>query len=248
MKERLILSASLGKGRKFIELTRPFMIEYSKKTSADLIIIEDSNPLLTTLNTSSYKTGRNNNKAYVLKIKLIFYYLGFYKNILWLDDTCIVKPGTYDLFYYINNSYIVGFNEGIIPSIISSKYDKKFIKDKMDFLINDLNYINSGVVIYNHNIRQYLSDEYINKYKELLKSAYPHQAYMNYIIQFYNLPCHFIDRTFNEIFIFPDVKRDINIEDISKESITISETMIYHITGYYTNRYDIIQYICNLIK
>jgi hypothetical protein len=247
MKGRLILSASLGKERNFIELTRPFMQAYAKKTSADLIIIEGSNPLLTRLNTSYYVTGRGNNDAYVLKIKLIFYYLDYYENILWLDDTCIVKPGTCDLFYYIDNNYILAFNEGTIPSINSSKYDKQFIKDNMNFLIDDLKYINSGVVIYNHNIRKYLSDEYINRYKELLKSAYPHQAYMNYIIQFYNLPCHFIDRIFNEMFILPDLNRNITIKDISKEIISSSETMIYHITGYYINRYDIIKHICSLI-
>ena len=224
------------------------MQEYAKKTSADLIIIEDPDPLLSTLNTLSYITGRGNNYAYVLKIKLIFYYLEYYENILWLDDTCIVKPGTSDLFNYIDNNYIVAFNEGIIPSILSSKYDKKFIKDKMNFLINDLNYINSGVIVYNHNIRQYLSDEYINKYKELLKSNYPHQAYLNYIIQFYRLPCIFLDRSFNEMYILPDVKRNITIKDISKEIISSSETKIYHITGYYKNRYDIIKRLCDAIN
>jgi hypothetical protein len=248
MKERLILSASLGKHRNYIELTRPFMQEYSNKINADLIIIEDSNPLLTILNTPSYLTGRSNNNAYVLKIKLIFYYLEYYENILGLDDTCIVKQGTCNLFDNIDNNYIVAFNEGILPFIKSSKYDKEFIKDKIKFLIDDLKYINSGVVIYNRNIRQYLSNTYIDTYKELLKSSYPHQAYLNYIIQFYNLPCKLLDRSFNEMFIVPDVKRDINIKDISKERITSSETMIYHITGYYINRYDIIKYICTLIS
>jgi len=37
----------------------------------------------------------------------------------------------------------------------------------MNFSINDLNYINSGVVLYNEAIQKYLSDEYINKYKDL---------------------------------------------------------------------------------
>ena len=73
---------------------------------------------------------------------------------------------------------------------------------------------------------------------------------MNYIIQFYKLPCHFIDRTFNEMFLLPDLNRNITIKDISKERISSSETMIYHITGYYTNRYDIIKHIvsCMLLE
>jgi hypothetical protein len=248
MKGRLILSASINRKSKFIELTRPFMETYAKKTNADLIIIEDSNPLLKILNTTSYQIGRANNQAYVLKIKLVFYYLEHYENVLWLDDTSIVRAHTCDLFDYIDNNYIVAFNEGVIPTIRSSKYDKKFIKDNMNFLINELNYINSGVVVYNHNIRKYLSDEYIDKYKVLFKSVYPHQAYMNYVIQFYKLPCYFIDRTFNEMFIVPNVTRNIITKNISKESICDSKTMIYHITGYYDNRYNIIKHICNLIS
>ena len=38
------------------------------------------------------------------------------------------------------------------------------------------------------------------------------------------------------------------VKDISKECICNSETMIYHITGYYENRYDILKHICSLIS
>ena len=134
-KPRLILSASIGKSRNFIELTRQFMEEYAKKTNADLIIIKDSDPIIGILDKIQYPTGRNNNNVYVLKIKFIFYYLNYYRDILWLDDTCIIKPDTCDLFNYINNNHIVAFNEGVLPSMKSSKYDKKFIQDKMNFSI-----------------------------------------------------------------------------------------------------------------
>jgi len=246
-KPRLILSTSIGNLRNFIELTSTFMKVYAKKISADLIIIKDSDPLLGILDTIKYTTGRNNNNVYVLKIKFIFYYLNYYRDILWLDDTCIIKPDTCDLFNYINNNHIVGFNEGCLPFVNSSKYDKKFIQDKMNFSINDLNYINSGVVLYNEAIQKYLSDEYINKYKDLFNSVYPQQAYLNYIIQFYKIPCGFLEEKFNKIFILPDSKRNMVVEDISKELIYNSENFIYHITGYYKNRYDILEHICSLI-
>ena len=56
----------------------------------------------------------------------------------------------------------------------------------MNFTINRHMYLNTGVILYTKAIRQYFSDENIEKYHRLFESIYPNQAYNNYIIQAYS--------------------------------------------------------------
>lgn len=250
MKDNLILTLSVGENRNYIGLTTPLMKRYSIKTNADFIIIENNNDILKQLTTKYYNVGRANNQAYVLKVRLIHYYLGVYKNILWLDDTCIIKPDTCNLFDLIEDKYILAYNEGLVNDFNSWKYDSNFIKNTMNYKIDTKLYINSGVVLYNQGIRKYLNDDIIDKCSGLFQSKYPHQAYLNYIIQFYNLPVGFLNEIYNKLMIQCDYNdgRSKKPEDINASMILESQDKIYHITGFYINRYEMIQCLCNIIE
>jgi hypothetical protein len=249
MKDRLILTISIGENRNFIDLTKDLMASYARKTHSDFIIINDDSPLVKE-NNELYKTGRNNNIAYILKVKCVHYYLGLYDRVLWLDDTCIVKKNTADLFDITPYNDIKAFNEGSITDFISWKIDKHFIKQKTGYNIKEYNYINSGVVLYTQAIRDFLSNNYIDKHKILFESDYVDQGYLNFIIQFYTIPITYLDSIYNKILIQCQYSsgKCILPEDINANKIKESNDTIFHITGYYTHRYELIKTLCEIVS
>lgn len=248
MKERLILTLSLGKERKYINITRQFMELYAINTNSDFIVVDDNDPFIKE-NKTTYKNGRNNNISYILKVKLIYYYLGLYKRVLWLDDTCVIKKNTENLFEMMPDTNVAAYNEGSMNELYSWKYDKQFIKNVTNYLIDEKKYINTGVVLYSQSIREHLSDEYIEKYKKLFESKYPHQCFVNFIIQSNNIQMTFLKDIYNKILINGDLKNEWRYtgEEIDSQKIIDSNNQIYHITGYFVNRYDIVKKLCDIV-
>ena len=76
----VIITMSLG-NREFINYTKPFMIEYSKKTGSELIVIDDTNlkefEFIQNKNLTNIVTGRGNNKSYLFKKALCMFMIGF---------------------------------------------------------------------------------------------------------------------------------------------------------------------------
>jgi uncharacterized protein (UPF0276 family) len=180
---------------------------------------------------------------------LIYKYLGIYDKVLWLDDTCLIKKNTKDLFKMIDNNNIAAFNEGKNIDLKSWKFDYEFIKKNMNFDINTNKYINSGVVVYNSSIRDYFSIENIIKHSKLLESIYPHQAFLNYIIQKNNLSLYLLDESFNSMFINSGYTFDekyLSHLNINVTNIISDEKQIIHITGFYINRFDILSQIIKI--
>jgi hypothetical protein len=250
MKERLILTLSLGKSRNFIDITRKLMEAYAIKTNADFIIINDQSLILNTLNTTKYTTGRSNDNTLITRLRIIYYYLGLYNNVLLIDDSCIIKPDTEDLFKFTDGITMLGFNEGRIDDMNSWKLDTTLIKNKMGYFIDRKKYINGGVIVYTQSIRQYFSDIFLEKYKVLFESKYVDQAYINFIIQYYNIPISFIDEKYNKILIQCDYRSGKNklASDIDIDDIKNSSDKIYHITGFYRDRYNIIKRLSDAIN
>ncbi len=245
-KKNLILTLSLGLTRNFIDSTKNNLKRYADKTNSDFVIITDDSDVINDFNNQfnfDIKVGRKNGKAYVLKIYLIYKYLEIYDKVLWLDDTCLIKVDTENLFDITNNFDIAGYNEGINIDLKSWKYDKNFIKQKMNFILDTTKYINSGVVIYNKTIRDHFSPQNIIKHIVLLESAYPHQAFLNYLIQKYNLSLYLLDESYNTMFLNTGYNLDekkILPEQINLDNIIIEKNKIFHITGFYTNRFDLL--------
>lgn len=176
--KKLILTMCLGKERKLLDITEPYMELYAAKTDADLIILNDDSPVIIN-NIKHFKTlvcGRNFGESYFFKAFLIHHYLGIYEKILWLDDSCLVSPNTKNLFSMVENGTVAGHGWSIDKA---RPVDSKFIKSIVDFSIDKDKYINSGVVVYTKKSRDLFSLENIIKYSKLFESRYPHQAFLN---------------------------------------------------------------------
>ena len=246
--KNLILTISLGKERNFIEITKDNIQKYANKTNSDFIIIDDNSEIINDLD-KTLKVGRKNGIAYILKIYCIYKYLEIYEKILWLDDTCLIKNNTENLFDLLNDNYIAGFNEGKNKNLNSWQFDQKFIKNNMNFDIDPVFYINSGIVLYSNKIRNFLSLENINNNYKLLQSLYPHQAFLNYIIQKNNIPLKLLDESFNIMFIndgYTENEKNLLPENIIEKNIIKDSNKIYHITGFYKNRYNILMGLKNI--
>ena len=248
----LVLTMSLGADRNFLDITEPYMKQYADKYGADFIVLDDdSYPILNynkQLNRLNLKCGRNyGGNSYYLKILLIHYYLEYYDKILWLDDSCIVSPNTENIFDIVDDGSVGGC------SIINDKAKPReftFIKDRKGFDINTTQYINSGIVIYTKKTRPLFSLENIILNKELLDSGYPHQCYLNYMLQSNGISIKCLDNKYNDMFLHYDYLKIRNNLDthIDTEYIRIHDTSIFHITGWWTKRQEVLKNIADILK
>ena len=252
--KKLILTISLGKSRNFLEITEKYMKNYAERCGADLVVLNDNsgvilhfNEILDTLN---LKSGRNyGGNSYYLKILLIHYYLEDYDKVLWLDDSSIVSSNTESLFDMVKRGSVGGFNEGSNRDLKSWKHDFNFIKMNKNFKIDTRKYLNSGIVLYTKPIRYLLTLDNIKSHKKLFESPYPHQCYLNYILQSNNIPIVCFHNKYNDMFLHYDYLKNKNNPEtyIDQKYIKEHTTSIFHITGWWKNRYDVLKNIDDVI-
>lgn len=246
--DNAIITMNLG-NRDFINYTKPFMIKYSKKTNSKLIIINDSNIeniIKFFDNLTEIKIGRNNNKSYLYKVLIIIYYSRIFNKILWVDDTCFIKETCVNLYDIIADNYIMAYNEGDNKELNSWKNNETEIKRLTGFSINTNSYINAGVVLYSKDINKILNINKIIKHKELFNNSYTDQCFLNFIIQYYNIKLKLISSSYNCMFMncsYNNNGSNIKPESIGNQFILSNKNSIFHITGFYKHRLDIVKYI-----
>lgn len=255
LKKNLILTASFGKNRNFLKYNLENMKKYAKKTNSDLVVLNDNSKLLKNNQLEEtlkkLKIGRGNNPSYYYKIFFVHYYLKYYEKVLWLDDTCYIKEDCEDLFKITKNGSIGAYPEGENSLLKSWRHDYKFIKNNKNFSINRFKYINSGIVVYTQKIRNILSSKNILDNKILIKSPYPHQSILNYLIQKNNIKITCFDEKYNRMFLdfrYSNKNRNAKPKDIKISYLKDNSNKIFHITGYYKNRMKISEHIYNSFK
>jgi len=251
--DNAIVTMSLGK-RSFIDYTLPFMIKYSERTNSKLIVIDESNiqPIIDEFSIlHDIQVGRGNNKCYLYKILVIIYYSKYFKKILWVDDTCFIKNNCVNLFDMISDDeHVMGYNEGSLKILGSWHNDKNLINKTTGFQINRTKYINTGVVLYSNKMKDFLTVENIIKYQDLIKSRYPHQCIMNFIIQYFKLKLKCIDKSYNCMFMNCSYKNGRNIQpsNIGDDFVLSDKNFIFHLTGFYKHRLEIAKYVSTVLS
>jgi hypothetical protein len=251
LKKNLILTARFGTSSEFIKFTKKYMEKYATKCNADFLILTDKNYVKDWDFAKKFIIGRNNNYSYLFKILSINHYLKSYNKVLWLDDTCFVKNNCENLFDMITlDKYILAYPEGENNDLSSWKYDYNFILEKTGFELNTTKYINSGVVVYTKKILNILTNENILKYKDLLKSQFPHQCLLNYLLQINNIEILKLSENHNKMFLNCNYLngRETKPNNLTSDIIISNVSKIFHITGFYKNRSGIIERIDNVLK
>lgn len=237
----------------FINYTKPYMVEYSKKTDSELVVVNDSNikdyDFISNNILTNIAIGRNNNKSYLYKMLLVVHYLKRYENVLWVDDTCFIKNSCANLFSMVEDNCIMAYNEGENRELNSWKDNQSYIKNVTDFSIDTNSYINSGVVLYTRDINKFLNIDTIIKHMSLFNNPYVDQCFLNFIIQYYEIKLKLIDSSYNQIFMNCSYSsgRNTTPEMIGDKFILSNRNSIFHITGFYKNRLAIVKYIYNTL-
>ena len=143
----------------------------------------------------------------------------------------------------------MAYNEGDNKELNSWRDNELYIKNVTDFSIDTNNYINSGVVLYTKDINKYLNNETLIKHKSLFNNPYPHQCFLNFVIQYYKIKLKLIDSSYNQIFMNCSYSsgRNTTPEMIGDEFVFSDTNSIFHITGFYKNRLAIVKYIYNTL-
>ena len=239
--KRLVLSMAIGsKHNEIKKITEKNLKKYSLKCNADFKTITNIkfNDNINYIKTGEHN-GIKNNQAYIQKVLLIIKYLEKYDRILWIDDTVIINSSTPNIFDLIPDGYVAGKQEA--QTYNSSYFDKKYIFKHKKFKIIRNNYINSGFVIYPNKIMNILKNSLRLNYK-LFESKYPHQAFLNYTIQYYKIPLICLSDTWNSDcinYIQNKFPRNYHIfrrlhyffNNIDVNYLNENDKFIYHITG-----------------
>ena len=248
LKQNIILTARFGQKSDFINLTKKYMQNYAIKCNADFEILNDRNYIKDWNFANKFKIGRNNNYSYLFKFLSVIDYLKLYDKVLWLDDTCFIKNNCENLFDMIdNNNYILAYTEGTNDDLNSWKNDYNYILNRTGFEINKNNYINSGVVVYTKKMLEIITHNNILEYGDLLKSNYPHQCLLNFLLQKNNIKIIKLSESYNTMFLNCNYLngKEIKPREINSDSVISDKNKIFHITGFYKNRYLIGEYINN---
>jgi hypothetical protein len=248
--KNLVLTISIGKSRNFLEITEKYMKQYAEKCEADFIILDNDSSVILLFNkifnSLNLKCGRKNGgNSYFYKAYSMYHYLEKYDKVLWLDDSCIVSPNTENLFNMINAGSVGGYAEGTNLNLKSWTNDFNFIKSLKHFEIDTTKYLNSGIVLYTKELRHLFSLENILLNKKLFESSYPHQCYLNYILQSNNISIICIDEKYNNLCLHYDYSKLSNNSNtyIDPDYIKQNNSSIFHITGWWINRYEVLKNI-----
>lgn len=260
-KKNCILTCSIG-DRPFFKFCKKSIEIYAKKVNADFIIADDID-LPDNLN--NIKIGRNNNKAYLKKIIFIRMYLEKYERVLWIDDTCIINPKCPNLFELVPKDYVAAPSETfqlysgyrLAATTLKELPNGKYKNIKLTS--NDA--LNTGIFLYNQDIKKYLSDEFIFKYSELFSSVWTDQLFILVILQFYSIKKFTLDGNFNKMTVYDEHESILDRESFNKKDKIIYldknllnsnsylyEAFIYHITSYYNSkeRYQTLENLYNV--
>ena len=236
--KRLILTISIGNRENIIKYTKYDFINYAEKCNAEFKLVTE--PIYRNKCNVGNHNGLKNNSSYIDKVAVIIKYLKEYDRILWVDDTIKINPETPNIFDLTDRNFIYGFNEG--KNFNSSSSDYKFIRKNKNFNINIGKYINSGFVIYPKIISNDLEKSLQSNYS-LFSSNYPHQCFLNYTIQKFDMPLKLLSKSWNnhsvnllqeklgrKNFIYRKISTHYN----NPQSLYIkylSGSFVFHITG-----------------
>jgi glycosyltransferase involved in cell wall biosynthesis len=239
----LVLTISLG--RDLIKITRQSMKNYAERVGADFLVLDDHSSFIIRHRSSfiGCKSGRDyGGDSYFLKVLVIHEYLNLYDKILWLDDSSVVGPTTENLFDYVEDGSVGAHH---FDEDKAAPADVRFIKQTKGININKGSYINSGVVVYTKSLRPLFSLETIHKHAKLFESRYPHQAFLNYLLQVHNIPIVILGKQFNDMFLHYDYRSNRNMEQttIDPKYIEQNQSSIFHITGWWKNRAGVLRNI-----
>jgi hypothetical protein len=251
LKQNIILTSQFGEKSDFINLTKKYMQKYAIRCNADFEIINDRNYIKDWDFANKFKIGRNNNYSYLFKFLSVIDYLKLYDKVFWLDDTCFIKNNCENLFNMIDSDkYILAYPEGINDDLNSWKNDYNYILNITGFEINRSDYINSGVVVYTKKMLEIITYNNILEYGDLLKSKYPHQCLLNFLLQKNKIEIIKLSENYNTMFLNCDYLngKEIKPVEIHSDFIISDKSKIFHITGFYKNRYLIGEYIDDTLK
>ena len=242
-----ILVLSIGE-RQFNKITLNNIGEYAKKVGASLIVEKNTDlDFKTTLRCKIGQFRRNNIACYIQKMASIYNALNEFEKVLLLDDSCLVNSHADNLFDLVPEGYIAAYPESERSDLKAYSYDKDFLCKKRGVKIK--NYYNTGVLLVDRHNKELFSPKCVYDNLDLFKSAYPSQAFFNYIVNS-NVNIHQLSEQWNfmPIIDYSD-KLNRQLKALPKKYVdSLHEKFIIHVTGYYEHRGDIIEQIGNAIK
>jgi len=250
-RKRAIVIVSIG-DRPWLPSVAEIASHYADRCNADLILETEAPSqdefVLPELPDSP---GRPHKRLYACKSFYAWKHLAVsgYRKVLVLDDTCCINAHTPDIFKKIGPGQVGYTITGASDAQRSFDDIHRFQEAMGEPPVpadQDL-YMNSGVLVYDHRMVDALAPHRIVAASELLMSRFPHQSLTYYLLRRAEVSMRKLEKKFN---VVPAVNLDKEVRrDMTDMLPHLSrDTYIYHITGMYRQRAQIIEQICEHLR
>lgn len=120
-------------------------------------------------------------KCYAMKAYLPFKYLSLgYDKVAVVDDSAAVRPRCPNIFEVFDHVTCASVKSSKKDQLVSEKNISNAGKKLSSYGYS--HYMNSGVVIYDKSMKDFLRPEIIIENSDLFENSYPHQTFLYYIL------------------------------------------------------------------
>ena len=246
---RAIVMLSAGDRPWFPLAARTFEI-YAERCGADFIVeTELPTPEEFPLGRLPATRGRANKLAYASKTFFAWKHLRKgYDRLLFVDDTCVVRLNTPDVFDIVPFGELGGVGTGVRHARLSFEEIRRFTEragyDPVDF--KEKQYLNSGFLVYDRTMIDAIAPERVIDARRLLMSKLPHQTLTYYLIRSAGIRTHVLPRLYNTVPAarLPKEERRYMTDILPHLS---EEAFVFHLTGIYRNRGALIAQIVDKV-
>lgn len=241
--KRAVITVSVG-DRPWFHFVKSMVKAYAEKCNADFFVETDiPEDLPLNLPVLDDAIGRKNKSVYALKSLYPYkYLLKGYDQVLCLDDTVIINPKAPSIFDLVTPGFCgittTSANHALKSFNTIQKYVNKNILEQISY--NSQHYANSAVVLYDKACIHAISPSEIEKAGWLLEAQHPHQTLLYYLFSKNNIGMEIIPKSFNSIPGMNLVK-DERFRLKSLSGLINKKVNIYHITGGFENRFELIE-------
>ncbi len=245
LRDRGIVMVSLG-DRPWAPATAASFAAYAARNGADFVLADRWDPAYTIPEWGEDR-GRPNKAAYFYKSLVVWTHLAAFRRLLVVDDTCVARADGDDIFA-ATPSAVCGYT-ATSPGHAETSFAtiRRFLAARglPDIAFEPRHYMNSGVMVYDHSMREAFRPELLLAAAELLYDPHPHQTLSYYLIKRAGIASHIVPKAFNA---FPGMKLPTaerrGIADVSPH-IDMRRT-IYHVSAGYRHRQRILADLCRI--
>lgn len=246
--------------------TLPLMQLYAKRVGAEMVVVGSGgmekclSRYKAWLSKVNLRSGCRRSMMYRLfAVRQMLMREGV-SSVMWLDDSCVIKPGCPDLFAMVEGTRRDGQLESPLPpppvaafnpsgclghAFTSHSHDIPMIAKLTGVTLDRREYLSMSVLVCRRDdaLLGALSDVEMARCADLLSGAGVDEPLFNALLRIHNIPVTFLPKAFNSMFLnecsYNDTGR--RLRSVSRPFLLSPDHQIMNVSGFYRHRADLLR-------